>query len=335
MEALVRDSLARQRFLLLLFGIFAGLALLLACIGIYGVLAYLTTQRVPEIGVRMALGARNTDVMWMVLRQSLGMILTGAALGAAGAFAAGRILARLVEGARPAEVIDLCGHHCGFDDRCAGSEFFPGAKGEPGGPVNRAAAGIICRTCDRVSLWYEISLCFSSCDASDVRTNDHPRRKSQISSARSHRQTFARRPLRVDGARCARRHEASTHRRRSRQRDPRRRVDRPIPGGRRLSIRGDPRSGGSQTRRRSSGRPAPLAGSDRQARTSGSRISAKATVPSKDSSAAAPIPRIGIRARAHSPITVSIATSASIISTPCCMATRSISTWPPMPRRRK
>jgi predicted permease len=104
MEGLVRDSLARQRFLLLLFGIFAGLALLLACIGIYGVLAYLTTQRVPEIGVRMALGARNADVMWMVLRQSLGMIITGAALGAAGAFAAGRILARLVDGARPAEL---------------------------------------------------------------------------------------------------------------------------------------------------------------------------------------------------------------------------------------
>jgi putative ABC transport system permease protein len=76
-EQLVSDSLARQRFLLLLFSVFAGVTLLLACIGIYGVLAYLTTRRVPEIGVRMTLGAGASEVMWLVLRQSLGMILGG------------------------------------------------------------------------------------------------------------------------------------------------------------------------------------------------------------------------------------------------------------------
>ncbi|MGB7283171.1 MAG: ABC transporter permease [Candidatus Acidiferrum sp.] len=98
MEQLASDSLARQRFLLLLFGIFAGLALVLACIGIYGVLAYLTGQRVPEIGVRMTLGARPRAVMWMVLRQSMGMIFVGVGVGTAGALGAGRVLQRLVEG---------------------------------------------------------------------------------------------------------------------------------------------------------------------------------------------------------------------------------------------
>jgi predicted permease len=104
MEGLLSGSLARQRFLLLLFAVFAGLALLLACIGIYGVLAYLTGQRVPEIGVRIALGARPADVMWMVLRQGLGMILAGIALGILAALAAGRILQHLVAGMRPAEI---------------------------------------------------------------------------------------------------------------------------------------------------------------------------------------------------------------------------------------
>jgi predicted permease len=103
MEQVVSGTLARQRFLLLLFGIFAGLALLLACIGIYGVLAYLTNQRVPEIGVRLALGATAADVLWMVLRQSLGMILVGAAAGLCAALAAARLLAHLVGGMQPAE----------------------------------------------------------------------------------------------------------------------------------------------------------------------------------------------------------------------------------------
>jgi ABC-type antimicrobial peptide transport system permease subunit len=107
MEQLASDSLARQRFLLLLFGVFAGLALVLACIGIYGVLAYLTGQRVPEIGIRIALGARPSGVMWMVLRQSLGMILVGVALGSAAALAAGRVLQKLVEGMQPIEIWTL------------------------------------------------------------------------------------------------------------------------------------------------------------------------------------------------------------------------------------
>jgi putative ABC transport system permease protein len=101
MEQLAGDSLAGQRFLLLLFGIFAALALLLACVGIYGVLSYLTSRRVPEIGVRMALGASSGNVLWMVLRQSLVMILVGVGVGAIAAVAAGRVMERLVDGMEP------------------------------------------------------------------------------------------------------------------------------------------------------------------------------------------------------------------------------------------
>jgi predicted permease len=103
MKQVVSGTLARQRFLMLLFSVFSGLALLLACIGVYGVLAYLANQRVPEFGVRMALGASGLDVMRLVLQQSLGMILVGVGLGIAAALAAARLLGRLVVGVQPTE----------------------------------------------------------------------------------------------------------------------------------------------------------------------------------------------------------------------------------------
>ena len=107
MEQLAQSSLGRQRFLMMLFGIFALLALMLASIGIYGVLAYLTRQRVPEIGMRMALGATSRDVIGMVLRQSMGMIAVGAAAGLVAALAARRVLERLVEGMRPMDAVTV------------------------------------------------------------------------------------------------------------------------------------------------------------------------------------------------------------------------------------
>jgi predicted permease len=103
MEQLASGTLGTQRFLLLLFGIFAGLALLLACVGIYGVLAYLVSRRVPEIGVRMALGATARDVMRLVLRESLEMISAGVGVGAIAAVVAARLLTRWVAGVRSTE----------------------------------------------------------------------------------------------------------------------------------------------------------------------------------------------------------------------------------------
>ena len=109
MEQLASGSLARQRFLAQLFAIFGGVALLLACVGLYGVLAYLTGQRAREFGVRMALGATAGDVMRLVLSQSAGLIASGIAVGAGGAWVAARLLQRSVEGMPPAESLTLAG----------------------------------------------------------------------------------------------------------------------------------------------------------------------------------------------------------------------------------
>ena len=98
LQELAAQSIALQYFLMVLFGVFAGLSLLLASIGIYGVLAYLTGRRIPEFGIRMALGATAGNVIRLVLRQSLAMILTGLGAGLAFSLAAARLLVRLVEG---------------------------------------------------------------------------------------------------------------------------------------------------------------------------------------------------------------------------------------------
>jgi predicted permease len=103
LESLSIEALARQRFLSLLFAIFAGVALLLACIGLYGVLAYLTGERIPEFGVRIALGASASDVVRLVLRHSLSLILIGTAAGLLASIAAARILRRTVQGMQPAQ----------------------------------------------------------------------------------------------------------------------------------------------------------------------------------------------------------------------------------------
>jgi ABC-type antimicrobial peptide transport system permease subunit len=101
MDQLADGSIAQQRFLLLLFAVFAGLALVLACIGIYGLLSYVVGRRIPEMGLRLALGATAGGVRRLVLGQSLRLIAVGVVLGTAAALGAGRALARLVSGVQP------------------------------------------------------------------------------------------------------------------------------------------------------------------------------------------------------------------------------------------
>jgi putative ABC transport system permease protein len=98
MEQLVAesDSLSSRRSLMVLLGAFAVLAVLLAGVGVYGVISYSVAQRRQEIGLRMALGAQRGDVLRLVVRQALGLALAGVAIGAGLALALTRFLGSLV-----------------------------------------------------------------------------------------------------------------------------------------------------------------------------------------------------------------------------------------------
>jgi putative ABC transport system permease protein len=96
MDDLMEAQLGQRRLLVVLLGSFAGVALALALVGIYGVIAYSVEQRTHEMGIRRALGAREGEILWLILGEGFRLALTGAAIGIAGAFALTRVMRTLL-----------------------------------------------------------------------------------------------------------------------------------------------------------------------------------------------------------------------------------------------
>jgi len=108
MNEIVLASTAGRRFSMMLLGIFAALALVLAAVGIYGVISYAVAQRTHEIGIRMALGARASDVLRVVVAQSMAPVATGIAIGLAASFGLTRLMANMLYGVEASDPATFC-----------------------------------------------------------------------------------------------------------------------------------------------------------------------------------------------------------------------------------
>lgn len=109
MEQRVNESLARRRFSMLLLGAFASLALALATIGIYGVMVYLVNQGTRELGIRIALGASQRNILSLVVRQGMALAFSGVTIGLAAAFLLTRLIRSLLFGVEATDPITFAG----------------------------------------------------------------------------------------------------------------------------------------------------------------------------------------------------------------------------------
>jgi len=107
MKELLDEETSPDRFEMVLFGAFAALALLLSAVGVYGVMSFAVAQRTHEIGVRMALGSRQGDVIWLIVGSGFRMALSGLGIGMAGALVLGRVMRATLYGVQAFDLYSL------------------------------------------------------------------------------------------------------------------------------------------------------------------------------------------------------------------------------------
>lgn len=112
MEEQLDETLVQERIIAALSAVFGALAVLLACLGLYGVMAYNTARRTNEIGIRMALGATRAEVLGMVLKESLLLVSAGIAIGVPLAVAGGRLVSSMLFGVRAGDPLTIAGATC-------------------------------------------------------------------------------------------------------------------------------------------------------------------------------------------------------------------------------
>jgi putative ABC transport system permease protein len=132
---LVDASVAARRLTLMVFLVFAGIAVAMSAIGVYGVLAYLVGQRTREIGLRLAVGAQPSAVVWLFVREGAVLMLIGVSAGLVGAFAGGRWIGALLFGVTPADPLTLAAAVVTLGVTAACATYFPARRAASVDPV--------------------------------------------------------------------------------------------------------------------------------------------------------------------------------------------------------
>jgi ABC-type antimicrobial peptide transport system permease subunit len=135
MERVLVNSTGSRRFPMILLAAFAGVALVLAIVGVYGVVSYIVTQRTREIGIRVALGARRAQVMRLILAGAMRPVIGGLVIGSVGAFFAARLLGALLYNVKPGDPVVMAGLAVVLALAAAAATLVPGARATRVNPI--------------------------------------------------------------------------------------------------------------------------------------------------------------------------------------------------------